>query len=205
MGDVSVPEGYLKDGKGRLVPQNLVKPQEILEDQTVSKLLGFADDLSGQIARFRAHCFEDVGTFIDILAESYGAKKGGVKGNMTLSSYDGTAKVQVSVADSLTFGPELQIAKSLIDECVLEWSKGSNDQIKALVQHAFRVDKEGQVSREAIFALRKLEIDDDRWRSAIAAINDSITINGSKTYIRFYRRKGPDEPWSPITIDLAAA
>ncbi|WP_395672038.1 DUF3164 family protein [Inquilinus sp.] len=201
----TIPDGYLRDAKGRLVPENLVRPSDKLQDQLVAKMLGHADELSAQIARFKAHCFDDVGSFVDLLAEQYGVTRGGGKGNMSFNSYDGTLKVVIAVADHLTFGPELQVAKGLVDECIAEWSQGSNDQIKMLVQHAFQVDKEGRVSREAIFALRRIEIEDERWKHAMAAIGDSVRIEGSKTYIRFYRRATPEDSWRPVTIDLAAA
>ena len=124
---------------------------------------------------------------------------------MTFTSYDGTMKVQIAVADTLVFGPELQIAKGLIDECIAEWAEGSRAEIRALVEHAFRTDKEGQVSREAVFSLRKIDIEDERWKSAIQAINDSIRVQGSKTYLRFYRRARPTDRWENVTIDLASA
>ena len=80
----------------------------------------------------------------------------------------------------------------------------SRDEIRALVNHAFEVDKPGQVNREALFALRKIDIDDERWRQAQAAITDSIRVTGSKTYVRFYRRPTPEDRWQAVTIDLAA-
>jgi hypothetical protein len=201
----AVPDGYLKDAKGHLVPLDRVRPVDTLEDQLVRDLMGHAGELSGQIARFKAHCFDDVGAFLSLLAERYGAKRGGAKGNMTFTAYDGRLKVQIAVADRLVFGPELQVAKALIDECIVEWAAGVNANIRALVEHAFRTDQEGKVSREAVFALRRIEIDDERWRSAMAAIADSIRVESTKTYIRFYRRDDPAKPWQAVTIDLASA
>lgn len=34
-----IPEGYMKDAAGRLVPESIVKPTEKLEDQLVTKSL----------------------------------------------------------------------------------------------------------------------------------------------------------------------
>jgi len=205
MSDTMIPEGYAKDAKGRLVPENLIKPQERLEDQTVRTIIDYARDLSAQIARFRGHTFDDVATFMDTLGEQYGATKGGAKGNVTLSSFDGCLKVTVQVQDTLTFGPELQVAKELFDACISEWSEGADDKIQALVSHAFQVDKEGKINREALFGLRRLDINDDGWRNAVAALNDSIRIQGSKQYVRFYERTTPEEKWRPISIDIANA
>ena len=200
----AIPEGYRMDAKGRLVPERLIREIDRLEDQLVDKCLGYADELNAQIARFKGHTFDDVAAFMDLLAESYGQARGGRKGNVTFTSFDGCAKVQVAVQDHIDFGPELQVAKQLIDDCIEEWAAGSCDEIRALVNHAFEVDKPGQVNREALFALRKIDIDDERWRQAQAAITDSIRVTGSKTYVRFYRRPSPEAPWRAVTIDLAA-
>lgn len=205
MTEKTIPEGYMADAKGRLVPEHLVKPADKLQDQLVKKMMDFANALSAQIARFKGHCHDDVGAFLAILAEEYGAERGGQKGNMTFTTYDGLMKVQVAVADKTTFGPQLQTAKKLIDECITEWSEGVNANIRALVEHAFRVDKEGQVSRDALYALRRLDIDDERWQRAMQAITDAEIIEGSKTYIRFYRRSRAEDRFVQVTIDLASA
>ena len=197
---------YMRDRKERLVFLDQVKPTDKIEDDLVRRVLGYADDLSARIARFKGHCFDDIGAFMALLAEKYDTTVGaGTKGNMTFTSYDGTCKVQVAVADRLTFGPELQVAKALIDQCLAEWMEGSRAELRALIERAFQTDKAGQVSREAIFSLRRVEIDDDRWRKAMEAIGDSIRIEGSKTYLRFYRRARPTDNWTNVTIDLASA
>ncbi len=196
---------FMQDAGGRLVPLALVKPQRLLEDQTVRKILGYAEKLSAEIRRFRGHTSDDVTTFIETLAEEYGASRGGAKGNVTLTSFDGLLKVTVQVQDLLTFGPELKIAKSLVDECITAWAEGANDKVRVLVDYAFQVDKEGRINRSALFQLRSLDIEDDTWRTAMDALTDAIRVIGSKEYVRFYSRKKPGAPWQAVTIDLAAA
>ncbi len=200
-----VPEGYWRDAKGRLVPDRLVKPADKLVDQTVRKILGYAIELNAQIARFRGHTFDDIVTCMSLLAEQYGAKLGGEKGNVTLSTFDGCMKVQVQVSDRITFGPELQIAKALIDECIATWSADANDNIRVIVQDAFRTDGDGRLNRDAILSLRRLDIEDDTWGRAMQALTDSIRVEGSATYVRFYVRQSPADGWTSVTIDLASA
>jgi hypothetical protein len=186
-----------------MVPVAVVKPEHALEDQTVRKIVNYAEVLSAQIGRFRGHTFDDVTSLVDLIAEKYGAKRGGKKGNVTLTSYDGCMKVTVQVQDQLTFGPELQVAKGLIDECITEWAQGSCAEIRALVEHAFQVDKEGRINRSALFQLRRLDIVSPPWLQAMRALADAIRVIGSKEYVRFYRRKDAKAPWHPIVIDLA--
>ena len=194
---------YMRDAKGSLVPVDLVKPAKKLEDDTVRRMIGFATDLNAQMERFKGHCFEDIATFQDLLAEQYDATVGGKKGNMTLMSFDGCMKVQVQVADLINFGPELQVAKTLIDECFNEWAADARPEIRAAITSAFNTDKEGQINRSGIFMLLRLDIDDPRWLRAMDAIRDAIRVFGSKSYTRFYQRSGPDAKWQPISIDLA--
>ncbi len=196
---------YMTDAKGALVPVENIKGQYILEDQTVRQIAYFAQLLSEQIARFKAHTFDDISAFEGILSDEYDATVGGKKGNKTLSSYDGLFKVTVQIADRVEFGPELQVAKSLIDECLTEWSADSRTEIRAIITRAFNVDKEGQINRSEIYTLLRLEITDPRWQKAMTAIRDAMRVVGSKSYVRCYRRATNDGAWEPITIDLAKA
>jgi len=198
-------DAYMRDAKGSLVPVELIKPQAKLEDQTVRKIAGYAMALSAQISRFKEHTFDDIGAFEAILAEDYGTTVGGAKGNKTLMSHDGLYKVSVQVADYIDFGPQLQVAKELVDECLNEWAADARAELRAIVTRAFNTDKKGQINRSEIFMLLRLDIRDARWVRAMDAIRDAMRVVGSKTYVRCHHRMQPDAPWIPITIDLAKA
>lgn len=196
---------HLTNAQGHLVPLDLVRPQDLLEDQTVRKIIGHAEELSARIARMRGHTFDDVATFIDLLTEQYGGKRGGAKGNVTLTSFDGCMKVSVAMQDVLTFGPELQVAKGIVDECITQWSDDAPAEIRALVQHAFQTDKEGKINRAALFNLRRLKIDKDPWPRAMEALSDAIRVIGRREYVRFYKRQSARDRWEAISIDIASA
>jgi len=196
---------YMPDAKGRLMPVEMIAPADLLEHETVLQIAGYGLALSEQVERFKAHTFEDLGAFEALLAQEYGAKKGGAKGNKTFMSYDGLWKVQVQVADHIDFGPQLQIAKELLDECLNEWAADARAEIRALVTRAFNTDKAGQINRSEIFMLLRLESEDPRWQEAMRAIRDAMRVVGSKTYVRLYRRETPEGAWQAVTIDLAKA
>lgn len=113
--------------------------------------------------------------------------------------------MQVRVAEQLCFGPGLQVAKSLVDDCLRKWSADARPELQLLVQEAFRTDKEGQVSREAVFSLLRMEIEDPDWQAAMEALRESVRVQGSKTYIRLQRRPAPNAGWQTIALDLASA
>lgn len=196
---------YMHDAKGNLVPAVNIKPEDRLEDEMVRKIIAFALALSAQITRFRDHTMADLSSFDQLLAQEYGATIGGKKGNKTYQTFDGLMRVTVQVADQIAFGPQLQVAKGLIDECLNEWSIESRPEIQTIVTRAFNTDKEGQINKSELFMLLRLEIDDTRWKRAMDAIRASIRVTGSKEYVRFYARSTLDAQWTAITIDLAKA
>jgi hypothetical protein len=198
-----IPEGYMADDKGRLVHINQVKDEHKLENQLVRDMFAQARHLNSILATFKAAAFSDVEAFLQLLGEKYGIKKGGRRGNLTLTSYDGLMKVQLQVSDSFAFGPELQIAKQLIDDMIKESSGGADEKIIALVNHAFSVDKQGQVNRGNILGLRRLNIQDAKWEQAMQAITDSMRVTSTSQYIRFYCRPTATAQWQSVTLDFA--
>lgn len=199
-----IPEGYMKDTSGRLVPTNLVSDIDKQRDELVQEIIVHAQEVNKAIANFKNKTFGDIEAFIDLSAEKYGVKMGGHKGNVTLMSFDGRFKVQRAISENLVFDERLQVAKELIDECIHKWTQGTNDNIRALVEHAFQTDKEGKINTGRIFSLLKLEIKDAGWQNAMEAIKDSIQVAGSKSYIRIYERIGASENYKAIPLDIAA-
>ena len=198
---------YMPDNRGALVPLDLVKPADKLQDDTVRKVMGFALALSDQVERFKAHTMGDLAALDQLLEQEYGLVKRGNrgKGNRTYMTVDALFKVTVQVADYVDFGPQLQVAKALVDECLNEWSADSRPEIRAIVADAFNVDRTGQINRAQIFALLRLDIDDARWVKAMGAIRDAMRVVGRKEYVRFAMRDTPTADWRSITIDLAQA
>lgn len=197
-------EKFMRDGRRNLMALSLIKPQRVLEDEMVRKVMFFARDLSDQVRRFKGHTFADLAAFQSLLEQQYGAKAGGAKGNVTFATFDDTMKVEMKIADQIAFGPELQAAKKLVDECLKEWGADSHEMIRSLVTNVFNVEKEGQINRGELFALLAIEHSDPRWQSAMEAIRDSIRVIGTKAYLRF-RIRDEAGAWSTVTIDLAAA
>lgn len=200
---LQIPEGYMEDAVGRLVPVAAIKEIDIVRHELVNEIVAKAKSLQDEMIDFKLNTLGDIGAFIDLSAEKYHVKLGGKKGNVTLMSFDGRYKVQRQVQEHLVFDERLQAAKALIDQCIHRWAKGSAVEILALVEHAFQVDKEGNISTGRVLGLRRLSIQDEQWKTAMTAIADSIQVGGSQTYIRIYERIGDSEQWRAISLDLA--
>lgn len=203
--ETEVPRGYWKDAKGSLIP--VAKVQEIDKDRsrTVEALCEAAKQHRASMASFKERAMLEVADFVVRSMEEYGVKRaaGKGKGNITLISFDGRYKIIRATQESIIFDERLQAAKALIDGCIQVWSKGSNGNIKALVNDAFQVDSVGKISTSRVLGLRRLNIVDEDWQKAMKAIEDSMQVASSKQYIRFYERNEATGEYLPINLDLA--
>lgn len=200
---MNIPNEYMKNSVGHLVPIESVADIDKLRDQTVKGIVQKAETLQQKMREFKSLAMSDIQTFIEISAEKYGAEIGGKKGNVTLSTYSGDYKLVRQVSEYITFDERLQVAKELIDECIIEWSTGARSEIRALVQDAFQTNKQGHINTGRVLGLRRLEISDEKWQRAMQAIADSIQVSGSKEYVRLYKRLGQGDQYEAVSLDIA--
>jgi hypothetical protein len=199
-----IPEGYMRNPQGHLIPIQIIKPIDLARDNLVKEIVGGARSLHDQLREFKQNVFADIGAFVTLSAEQYDAKVGGKKGNVTLHSFDGSLRVQFAIGETITFDERLQAAKELIDTCLAEWTVDSRPEVKALIQNAFDTDKEGNINTGRVLALRRLEIVDPRWQDAMKAISESVQVIGSKQYVRIYQRVEGTDEYRPISLDIAS-
>lgn len=196
--------GYMKNAQGHLIPLNKVKPLDKLRDESVLRMIKLAKELQATMQSTKADIVMEFKDFLALSADEYDTVLGGKKGNTSLVSYDGKYKIQLAVSNNIVFDERLQIAKQLVDECLHEWSEDSNDNIKAIINHAFQVDKEGKISTYRVLGLRRLDITDAKWLKAMTAIQDAIQVTSTKEYMRIYE-KDDNGKYQLIPLDFSNA
>ena len=204
MANQAIPAGYWQDASGSLIPESKIKDIDKLRHQVVTDLCHMAKQRRDGLAEFKAKAMQEVAALVATSMEQYGVKTGGEKGNVTLTSFDGKFKLVRQMQDRLVFGEQLLAAKALIDECVQAWSKDANDNIRALVNHAFQTDKEGKINTGRVLGLRSLDIQDEAWKQAMQAIADSTKTASTTPYVRFYERDEGTGEYKAISLDVAA-
>ncbi len=198
-----IPTGYMADGVGRLVPLESIKEVDLVRNGLVIELMKRAETVSQLLVECKKSSMEDIQAFVELSAEKYGANLGGKVGNVTLTSYDGKFKIVRSMDDFLRFDERLQAAKALIDDCLSRWSDGSGKELRTIVLDAFQVDKAGRINTKRVLSLRKYDFDDEMWKHAMQAISDSIQVESSKAYVRFYQRDAKGD-YQQLNLNIAA-
>lgn len=201
MNSVDMKE-YKQDAKGNLVPLANIREIDLLRDELVLEIAAKARAVQDDLITFKREAMDDIAAFVQLSADRYDVSVGGKKGNISLHSFDGAYRVNLAMQDTLVFDEGLLAAKALIDECINEWTEGSRTELKTLINAAFQVDKEGNISTARVLGLRRLQITDEKWKRAMDALSDSLQVHISKPFVRVYRR-GEDGEYQLMNLDVA--
>ena len=195
--------------EGRKIPASMVTAADRMKHELANRLADEADALQETMRAFKRRALDEMAAAKALLFEQYGVKVGGPRGGFSIISFDGKTKTEITVADRIIFGPELQAAKALIDECIESWSDGANDNLRVLVEDAFQVNKAGRIDTKRVLGLRKLKMKDangdpdPRWMRAMEAITDAMIVDQTAIYIRFYRRNERTNGNDQIVLDFS--
>jgi len=185
---MQIENGMAKDAQGRLVPLEMVKASDRQRDDLVNALFSQYGELQQACQTFRERADAEIDAHLALIQEQYKVKNRGQCGNLVLTSYDGEQRIVRAVDKVIAFTDEIHAAKKLIFECVAEWTEGARPELKVVVDDAFRQDKQGHLSADRILGLLRWDIPDERWHNAMQAIRDSVKVQSTRQYLRFYRR-----------------
>lgn len=205
MQTATMPEsdGTMKNALGQDVPLRLVKDVDRLRNDLVLDMVNSFERASAELRTLKARATGELEAFLTLSAERYGQDLGGKKGNVTIYSYDGRYKIVRSITDTMMFDEGLAAAKELIDQYLTDIMRDVPQEVRMLIEKAFRPNRSGRVSTSAILSLRTLAINDERWIMAMHAIGESLQTMSSKPYVRVYK-KDENDNWQPVCVDFAA-
>lgn len=199
-------DGFWIDKKGEEIHPGLIGEDIKLRDEVVEQLVVKAQRGEKLMREFKELAFSEVNDFMNLLFQEYkiDERENSPKGNITLENFSGTAKVQIQIANRISFDEKLSLAKIKLDEYLKEITENADPAIQTLILKAFEVDKKGEVNAKKILSLKSYKIEDPRWKEAMTIIDDAIEIVSSKSYIRFYHKNMIDKEWKHISLDIAS-
>ena len=172
----------LTDAQGREISVKVLNQDILDREAAVSKAMDYALKLQERIIKEKHSIIKIVEDYLNDVARRNNVEW---KGNALLLTFDEKYKIEIRYREKIQFGIELQLAKQKIDECIKAWSENSNDNLNAIINEAFQVDKRGQLARYRIFALRRYKIKDPIWKEAMELIDKAILVTSTKQYISF--------------------
>lgn len=197
-------KGNWIDATGNSVPKKYVTPLDKRRDSMVEKLFREALAAQDKLIKLRRLVDAEVEKYLDSAAAEILNFERNEGGNYTFTGFSGDKKVMVKVVNYIDFDERLQFAKQMIDACLERWSEGANDNLRAVVFDAFKVDAKGRVDTKRILGLRRLNIKDQEWKQAMDLISQAVTVIAAKEYVIFQRRPDQSADWQTVRLDIAA-
>lgn len=196
-------ETTMTDARGNKVPTRYVRAEDKKRDRLVKKHFAQALKLNAALQQFKAGLMTDTESFVADMKEEHNILRGGKKGNLTLTSFDGSLRFEIAQHDSIAFNEKLQFAQDLISQWIRGKANGVDADLQKLIDDAFYAVR-GTIRTSRILGLLRLDIKDDNWLSAMKLIRESIQVSSSKEYIRFYRKQ-PDGSFEYLPLDISNA
>jgi len=189
------------DAAGNAIPAKFISKIDKERDKLVRKHINRAMQLNEHMTKFKNELLKECDQFFERMLKESNVRNLG-KGNYTLSSFDKSYKIEISVQESITLDDNVQIAQAKLNEYIELITKGTNDDLRQIVNHAFQTRK-GQLDVKRIISLFHLNITHPLWMDAMELLKKSLTRNISKRYIRLWVRKD-DGSYKGIELNFSA-
>jgi hypothetical protein len=185
----------LRDHNGFDVPVTAIGKIDLKKNQTAIKIAEKFKEMAVRLQNLKDFAFDAADEIYELQLKAYeidGRDVERMKGNFTFFSYDKRIKVEVNIGQKLEFDDKINLAKAEIDEYLKEITEGQNSDIMIIVNNAFTTVR-GKLDPKRILQLFSYQIKNVRWKKAMEILQDSITTNHSKRYIKVSERDSNGE------------
>jgi hypothetical protein len=179
------------DLNGNKVPATYVPRLDKERERITLKYLAKAKKLSEQLEKFKEEMLADCdGVYEQMLKENN--VPGNSKGGFSISTFDRSAKIEISVQERIEFDDLISVAHEKIKQYLDEKTQGVDHDLQQIINQAFETRK-GRMDVKRILGLFRLQITHPLWVEAMELIKKSINRNNSKRYARVWEKDANGE------------
>lgn len=179
------------DVSGNEVPAQYVPKLDKERERITLKYLAKAKKLSEQLQALKDEMLADCDAIYDQMLKENNVP-GNSKGGYSVSTFDRSAKIEVSIQERIEFDDLVTVAHEKIKQFLEEKTKGVDMDLQQLINQAFETRK-GRMDVKRILGLFRLQITHPLWIEAMELIKKSINRNNSKRYVRVWEKDGNGE------------
>jgi hypothetical protein len=180
------PNTDWQDEAGNLLTFDQVTKKEKVYEKITFDVAKAALKANEQLKKLKGFIMASIKKATDAFHDQYKGKKTEFKGNYTITNFDQSIKVLVSVSNPIRFDDmTIQQAKSLLDDFLKDGISAKNSYIKDMVLSAFET-RRGQMDVKKIMSLKRYadRISDERYKEAMQLIDSAIRRPDTATYYR---------------------
>ncbi len=189
------------DPSGQEIPAQYVPKLDKLRDRTARRILKKAEGLSLRLADFKEEAITDADKVYDTMMAENKIRKNS-RGGYTITSFDKSIKVEISIQERIEFDDLIQVAQEKINEFLAEKTGGVDEDLRQIINLAFKTTK-GQMDVKRVLSLFKLQIRHKKWLEAMDILKKSINRNVSKRYMRVWKKNESGE-YKAVELNFSA-
>jgi len=184
-----VPDGYTRDGIGRLVPNALIAEKTRIENDLVNEAHLLMAAMQAAAVHFRTHVHLEADALVSMrICDAGGSKAAQEPGRVSLNNLDCTRRLQIDRRATKSFTPEIAAAKERVMDYIAKKGKGADQFIISLAKKAFLTSDDGDISVSKVNDLLSVPCDDPEWLDIKKQVKEALRADGVKTYTRLYAR-----------------
>ncbi len=198
-------EGMIRNARGGENMRQHVQVRCLLQNDITVKMVEGARALRDLIVEQKRQLAADGELYVRSMMALYNANPTGRRGGFTITSYDDLMKAEFSVSDYRAVDGAIVAAQALVAEVLNDLMGQIEPWMRDLLDSAFnRDERTGKINMDNLQKLKRVDIPHPKWPDACAAIEDSVRVTGSQSYLRFYERDRQDEKWRAISLQFSA-
>ena len=189
------------DSNGNAIPLKYVSAYDKARDRVTRRILARFEKARAALEAVVADSIRDLDELAK-LKESLGAK-----GNFSARSFDGLIQVSIRQQYNIRLDERVIHARELMLEyvsSVLDRVDGVDvSALRLLVMEAFKANSQGFLSTGRVLSLRRMEVNNEKWREAKMILQEALKPEKGKQYLICERRKTTQGDFKSIRLDIA--
>lgn len=174
------------DHNGNEVPAQYVPGLDKTKERTADKTLKKAIKLNKALNEFKKETLKECDSLYNKMLSDHDVKKKG-KGNYSITSFDKSIKIEVSMQERIEFDDQIQIAQEKINQYLVVKTGDVDQELQQIINLAFKTSK-GRLDAKRVLSLFGLKINHPLWIEAMDILKSSINRNVSKRYLRVWKK-----------------
>ncbi len=194
----------MTNAHGDVVPLKYVPKYDRAKDAVVKRIQARFVKARKELEKLVVESLNDIDT-LKVYQED--GAMGGVKGNVSLTSFDGMVMVQIQQNYCIRLDERVIKAKELMFEYAkrLAGKVEGNDgaALLEIIKGAFEANKAGALPYAKVLGLLKLNINAAEWVEAKTLLTESIKPEKGKRYLRCFVKPDRQHDGQMIRLDIA--
>jgi len=187
--------------KGEPVSGQWMKDKNMARQYITDKFIPKAKRLAADLLKLRTDIAATLRAYKLWDAATYNVKIGEA-GNITVTSFDGNKRVELRSHPTVIYSEtSIEVAKDLMGQVIDENTSEVAQALRELFMEAFTPKKSG-LSLVSITTLMSYDIPDERWQTAVKALNEGRQVVDRAYYVEVSTRNDKNQ-WEPIPLDIA--